>query len=307
MAGSIQRGLPGLDDADLPRSPELLERAWAAHSPPPAYAAQYRRLAEAAVEAGIHPHDLDAADLASSGLSALAHRRGWRPATVSLYAKVARYAGIPCPGLRTPEPDRTALPLAPLLAQPAADASPAQVRVWVWLSVARRWPAPLPVWTGLRVEHLALSPAHRRLTVRYLQGSALGRPLATPADPAAAAWARWLQLRDGIPGLAESPWALPNTRRGNRPDVTVGSQPSERGLEAAFKRYVRGCLEREHARGRTPEPEMLRRYLELSYDTYRRHVMASDPVARDAAGLLDLAPGHSARGAVRAQRGASLM
>ena len=48
------------------------------------------------------------------GWSPLAAARGWKPATVALYSKVARYGGIALPTVPTPEPDPPELDLRPL-------------------------------------------------------------------------------------------------------------------------------------------------------------------------------------------------
>ena len=90
--------------------------AWAADSAtgsrldaPPGYEAQWRRLAEAALELGLGPEQLG-----ETGLDPLTAARGWKPATVALYSKVARYGGIALPRVATPEPDPPQLDLRPL-------------------------------------------------------------------------------------------------------------------------------------------------------------------------------------------------
>ena len=64
------------------------------------YEPQWRRLIEAALELGLGPEEL-----AETGLDPLAAARGWKPATVALYSKVARYGGLALPRAPTPEPD----------------------------------------------------------------------------------------------------------------------------------------------------------------------------------------------------------
>ena len=64
-------------------------RAWRRLDAPPGYEAQWRRLAEAALELGLGPEQLG-----ETGLDPVAAARGWKPATVALYSKVARYGGI---------------------------------------------------------------------------------------------------------------------------------------------------------------------------------------------------------------------
>src|SRR3954463_14111067 len=81
MRGGWQQPLP-----DMPAPPPA--RAWRRLDAPPGYEAQWRRLAEAALELGLGPEQLG-----ETGLDPLASARGWKPATVALYTKVARYGG----------------------------------------------------------------------------------------------------------------------------------------------------------------------------------------------------------------------
>src|SRR4051794_4760490 len=102
MRGGWQPPLP-----EMPSPPPA--RAWHRIRPPEGYEAQWRRLMEAALELGLGPDEL-----AAQGLGPLAEARDWKPATVALYSKVARYGGIGLPLVRTPEPDPPALDLRPL-------------------------------------------------------------------------------------------------------------------------------------------------------------------------------------------------
>src|SRR3954453_22486728 len=68
------------------------ERAWRRLPVPPGYEAQWRRLVDAALEIGMGP---DA--LVEEGVDPIAEARGWKPATVALYSKVARYGGVAVP------------------------------------------------------------------------------------------------------------------------------------------------------------------------------------------------------------------
>src|SRR5918998_6275949 len=102
MRGGWQQPLP-----HMPAPPP--ERAWRRWDAPPGYEAQWRRLAEAALELGLGPEQLG-----ETGLDPVAGARGWKPATVALYSKVARYGGIALPMVRTPEPDPQTLELRPL-------------------------------------------------------------------------------------------------------------------------------------------------------------------------------------------------
>src|SRR4051812_50151218 len=74
-------------------------RAWRRIAPPERYEPQWRRLSEAALELGLGPDDL-----AATGLDPIAAARGWKPATLALYGKVARYGGLAPPTLPTPQP-----------------------------------------------------------------------------------------------------------------------------------------------------------------------------------------------------------
>src|SRR3712207_4368170 len=75
------------------------ERAWQRLPVPPGYEAQWRRLIDAALEVGMGPDSL-----VEEGMDPIAASRGWKPATVALYSKVARYGGIALSMVRTPEP-----------------------------------------------------------------------------------------------------------------------------------------------------------------------------------------------------------
>src|SRR6478735_8161242 len=102
MKGRWQQPLP-----DMPAPPP--ERAWRRLDAPAGYEPQWRRLAEAALELDLGPDDL-----AATGLDPIAAARGWKPATLALYGKVARYGGLALPTVATPEPDPPSLDLRPL-------------------------------------------------------------------------------------------------------------------------------------------------------------------------------------------------
>src|SRR3954466_5865736 len=102
MRGGWQQPLP-----DMPAPPP--ERAWRRLDAPPGYEAQWRRLADAALELGLGPETRG-----GTGLGQRAAARGWKPATVALYSKVARYGGIALPRVPTPEPEPPELDLRPL-------------------------------------------------------------------------------------------------------------------------------------------------------------------------------------------------
>src|SRR3954449_7000240 len=81
MRGGWQQPLP-----DMPAPPP--ERAWRRLDAPPGYEAQWRRLADAALELGLGPEQLG-----ETGLDPLAAARGWKAATVALYSQGARDGG----------------------------------------------------------------------------------------------------------------------------------------------------------------------------------------------------------------------
>src|SRR4051794_41879318 len=82
MAERWQLPLP-----EMPAPPP--ERAWRRLSPPPGYEVQWRRLVDAALELELGPDQV-----AEGGLEQIAAAREWKPATVALYSKVARYGGV---------------------------------------------------------------------------------------------------------------------------------------------------------------------------------------------------------------------
>src|ERR687890_2817898 len=92
MRGGWQQPLP-----DMPAPPPA--RAWRRLDAPPGYEAQWRRLTEAALELGLGPDQLS-----ETGLEPLTAARGWKPATVALYTKVARYGGVGLPPGGPPGP-----------------------------------------------------------------------------------------------------------------------------------------------------------------------------------------------------------
>ena len=77
----------------------------------------------------------------------VAAARGWKPATVALYTKVARYGGIALPRVATPEPDPPALDLRPL---PCAATIPNTSAAVAWCALALAWPAPVGRFRTLR-------------------------------------------------------------------------------------------------------------------------------------------------------------
>src|SRR3712207_7098798 len=109
------------------------ERAWRRLPVPPGYEAQWCRLVDAALEVGMGPDSL-----VEEGMDPIAAARGWKPATVALYSKVARYGGIALPTVRTPEPHPPTPELRPL--SQIRGEKPEQLRTVAWRALAPGWP-----------------------------------------------------------------------------------------------------------------------------------------------------------------------
>src|SRR3954454_16665309 len=102
MRDGWQQPLP-----DMPAPPPA--RAWRRIAPPEGYEPQWRRLVDAALELGLGPDEL-----AATGLDPIAAAPDWKPATLALYGKVARYGGLTLATVPTPAPDPPSLDLRPL-------------------------------------------------------------------------------------------------------------------------------------------------------------------------------------------------
>src|SRR3954469_25315554 len=203
MRGGWQQPLP-----DMPAPPPA--RAWRRLDAPPGYEAQWRRLGEAALELGLGPEQLG-----ETGLDPLAAARGWKPATVALYSKVARYGGIALPRVATPEPDPPALELRPLTLVRNED--PEHLRAVAWCALALGWPAPVAQFRSLRRDQVHATT--RRLLITTDDGS-------WSVPGALTAWHAWESVRDRFPALAASPWVLPALRRGPGFDSRIGGRLS---------------------------------------------------------------------------------
>jgi hypothetical protein len=253
-------------------------RAWRAVRPPEGYEVQWRRLAEAALELDLGPDDV-----AAGGLTDIAAARGWKPATVALYTKVARYGGLALAAVPTPEPDPARLDLRPLTEVRAED--PEHLRTVAWCALALGWPATVGQFRALRREQV--HPTARRLVVSTEDGE-----WAVPG--ALTAWHAWESVRGRFPALAASPWVLPALRRGPGYGSHVGGQLSSQALQVTFAKHaVRTAvhLRATTAPGRRAWAEELAvAYQQLSYDSYRRLALAAG------------APPVAARGVVRAVR-----
>jgi hypothetical protein len=271
MRGRWQQPLP-----DMPAPPPV--RGWRRLDAPEGYPAQWRRLAEAALELGLGPEDL-----AETGLDPLAAARGWKPATVALYSKVARYGGIALPSVSTPEPDPPQLDLRPLAQLRSED--PEHLRAVVWCAVALGWPAPVAQFRSLRREQVHVTA--RRLLIRTDGGE-------WTVPGALTAWHAWEAVRARFPALAESPWVLPALRRGPGLDSRIGGRLSNQALQVTFTKHAARTA--QHLRATTAPSrrdqveELALCYRELSYDSYRRLALAAG------------APPVASRGVVRAAR-----
>src|SRR5215218_4871128 len=271
MRGAWQQPLP-----HMPAPPPA--RAWRRLSPPHGYEQQWRRLVDAALELGLGPDDL-----AATGLEPLIAARGWKPATVALYSKVARYGGLALSRAATPEPDPPALDLRPLTRVRNDD--PEHLRAVAWCALALAWPAPVAQFRSLRRNQVHATA--RRLLLRTDDGE-----WAVPG--ALTAWHAWEAVRMRFPALASSPWVLPALRRGPGLDSRIGGRLSSQALQVTFTKHaVRTAQhlrvtaapsQREHAE------ELAVAYRDLSYDSFRRLALTAG------------APPVSSRGVVRAAR-----
>jgi hypothetical protein len=271
MRGAWQQPLP-----DMPAPPPA--RAWRRLDPPEGYEHQWRRLSEAALELGLGPEQLG-----ETGLEPLAAARGWKPATVALYTKIARYGGIALPRVPTPEPDPPELDLRPLTRIRNED--PEHLRAVAWCAVALGWPAPVASLRSLRRDQVHATA--RRLLISTDDGE-------WSVPGALTAWHAWESVRARFPVLADSPWVLPALRRGPGLDSRIGGQLSNQALQVTFTKHaVRTAqhLRATAAPSRRDWAEALALvYRELSYDSFRRLALA--------AGAPPVAP----RGVVRAAR-----
>lgn len=261
---------------EMPAPPP--ERAWARLSAPEGYATQWRRLVDAALELGYGPDDISA-----GALDDIAAAREWKPATVTLYSKVARYGGLDVATPATPEPDPAVLELRPLAEVRGDD--PEHLRTVAWCAIALDWPAPIGSFQALRREQVRTTP--RQLVVSTDDGE-------WSVTGALRAWHAWEEVRNRFPSLAASPWVLPALRRGPGPRSCIGGQLSSQALQVTFTKHARrtaGHLRATAPPARRKAVEALATvYSTLSFDSYRRLALAGGaaPVAE--------------RGAVRATR-----
>src|SRR4051794_7752662 len=274
MRGRWQQPLP-----DMPAPPPA--RAWRRLRPPEGYEPQWRRLMDAALELGIGPDEL-----AETGLDPLTAARGWKPATVALYSKVARYGGLALPRVPTPEPDPPQLDLRPLTQVRSDD--PEHLRAVAWCALALGWPAPVGRFRTLRREQVRATA--KRLLIATEDGE-----WAVPG--ALTAWHAWEAVRGRFPVLADSPWVLPALRRGPGLDSAIGARLSNQALQVTFAKHAVRTAQYLRATAapsrREWAEELAQAYRELSYDSYRRLALAAG------------APPVSSRGVVRAARALS--
>jgi hypothetical protein len=271
MPAAWQQPLPA-----MPSPPPV--RAWARLTAPEGYEQQWRRLVEAALELGLGPDEL-----AAGGLEPVAAAREWKPATVALYTKVARYGGLALPRVATPEPDPPLLDLRPLTQLRSDD--PEHLRTVAWCALALGWPAPVGHFRALRRDQV--HPTARRLVVRTDDGE-----WAVPG--ALTAWHAWESVRNRFPALADSPWVLPALRRGPGFGSRIGGQLSTQALQVTFAKHAGRTAQYLRATAppsrRSQVAELAAAYGELSYDSFRRLALAAG------------APPVAARGVVRATR-----
>jgi hypothetical protein len=260
----------------MPSPPPV--RAWRRLAAPEGYEAQWRRLVDAALELGLGPDEL-----ATTGLDPVVAARGWKPATVALYSKVARYGGVVLPSAPTPEPEPATLDLRPLTAIRNED--PEHLRTVAWCALALGWPAPVAQFRSLRRDQVRATA--RRLLITTDDGS-WAVPGALPA------WHAWEAVRNRFPALAASPWVLPALRRGPGYDSRIGGRLSNQALQVTFAKHAVRTgqhLRATAAPSRREQAEALAvAYQALSYDSYRRLALAAG------------APPVSSRGVVRAAR-----
>jgi hypothetical protein len=271
MTGSFHPALP-----DMPAPPAA--RAWARLRSPVGYEAQWRRLMEAALELDLGPDELVA-----TGLEPLTAAREWKPATVALYTKVARYGGLQMAQPRTPEPDPVTLELRELTR--VRGEAPEHLRTVAWCAIALGWPGTVGQFRALRRDQV-------QTTTRRLLLSTDDGEWAIPG--ALTAWHAWEEVRNRFPALESSPWVLPALRRGPGPTSHVGGQLSTQALQVTFTKHaVRTALQLQASAApahRAAVEALSVHYARLSYDSYRRLVLST--------GVEPVAP----RGAVRAER-----
>ena len=257
------------------------ERAWQRLPAPPGYEAQWRRLVDAALELDMGPDSL-----VEDGMDPIAAARGWKPATIALYSKVARYGGIALPVVPTPEPDPQTLELRPLSQIRSED--PEHLRTVAWCALALGWPGTVGQFRSLRRDQV--HPTARRVVVRTDDGE-------WSVPGALTAWHAWESCRARFPALADSAWVLPALRRGPGPTSAVGAQLSTQALQVTFAKHAVRTAQQLRMTAPPSRREWVEslavHYLTLSYDSYRRLALA--------AGAEPVAP----RGAVRAKRRAA--
>src|SRR5919112_1968518 len=256
MRGGWQQPLP-----DMPAPPPA--RAWRRLDAPPGYEAQWRRLAEAALELDLGPDQLS-----ETGLEPLTAARGWKPATVALYTKVARYGGVALPRVATPEPDPPELDLRPLTQIRRED--PEHLRSVAWCAIALGWPAPVAAFRTLRRDQV-------RATTRRLLISTDDGEWSVPG--ALTAWHAWETVRSRFPALAASPWVLPALRRGPGFDSKIGGRLSNQALQVTFTKHAVRTAQYLRATAapsrREAAEELAEEYGRLSYDSFRRLALAA--------------------------------
>src|SRR3954454_16610115 len=256
MRAAWQPALP-----EMPSPPPA--RAWRRLAAPEGYEEQWRRLVDAALELGLGPDEL-----VTTGLEPVIAARGWKPATVALYSKVARYGGVVLPSAPTPEPEPATLDLRPLTAIRNED--PEHLRTVAWCAVALGWPAPVASFRSLRRDQV-------RATARRLLISTDDGEWSVPG--ALTAWHAWEAVRGRFPALADSPWVLPALRRGPGLDSRIGGRLSHPALQVTFTKHAPATARDLRAPAprsrREAAEELASAYRDLSYDSFRRLALAA--------------------------------
>lgn len=251
---------------ELGQSAPDLTKSWADLEVPSIYQPIWEKLRRAAEREGFEPEELQ-----GKGLSKLAKRCGWAPATVALYSKVARYCGLSVLRLEvTPEPaPDAALPLSRLWRAPVERMDILWARAALWAAMASQWPASSERFRNLTCDEVDVSGSALYIEGRRLNGIA-------------SHWQAWQSQRALVEGLSGSPYVLCSVSNGFLSGASgaayLGRQLSPRGMQEAFRSHVRRVAALLSIEGSTTAEAMGA----LRYDTYRRLIIERgvEPVDR---------------------------
>ena len=215
MRGGWQQPLP-----DMPAPPPA--RAWRRLDAPPGYEAQWRRLAEAALELGLGPEQLG-----ETGLDPLAAAAAGSPPPSRCTGRSPATAASRCRGW----PPRNLI--HPSWSSARSSRCAARTR-----STCGPWPGARWRWHGRR-----RSGRSGRCAATRCAPPPAGCVVATDdgewAVPGAlTAWHAWETVRDRFPALATSPWVLPALRRGPGLDSQIGGRLSNQALQVTFTKHA---------------------------------------------------------------------